>query len=287
MTRNRTLLGLSALAPLALSATLASAPTGAAAAGARGEASLRSAAAAFAELERKDVAKLSAALDALLADPALVEPFRARDRERLLATARPILSRLRAELNVTHWYFLDPAPDRTCFLRVHAPLLHGDVVKRETFSRAIATGQIGQGTELGQTAFAVRVVKPVRVGGEIVGYMELAEEIDHHLERMKERTGDDFALLVDKQRVDRAELARVRNDDRWDERPDVVLVNSTMWDESSVKLGVPLAKLPSDGVVIGEWKDGPRAYVGGAFPLRDASDRVFGALFVRHAVGAR
>jgi hypothetical protein len=276
----------SVLAPLALFPMLVSAPTSASAADARGEASLRAAAVAFTELEKKDVARLSAALDALVADPAIVEPFRARDRERLLAAAGPMLERLRAEQNVTHWYFLDPAPARTCFLRVHAPALRGDVVTRETFTRAIATGRIGHGTELGRTAFAVRVVKPVRAGGALIGYVELAEEIDHHLERMKERTGDDFALLVDKARVDRAELARVRNDDRWDERPDVVLVNSTMWDESSVKIGVRLAELPGSGVVLGEWRDGPQAYVGGAFPLRDAADRVFGALFVRHAVKA-
>jgi hypothetical protein len=249
-----------------------------------GEERVRAAAARFAELERKDVELLSGALDALVSDPALVGPFLARDREKLLAAARPIFARLKAEDQITHLYFLDPEPARTCFLRVHAPALHGDVVRRDTFSQAIATRKIGFGMELGKTAFALRVVKPVRRGGKVLGYVELGEEIDHFFERMKQETGDDFGLLADKKRVDRAELARVRNDDRWDERPDVVLINSTMWDEKRIDLGVPLAKLPAEGRIVGEWTDGGKAYVGGAFPVKDAAGRVVGALFVRHRV---
>jgi hypothetical protein len=115
--------------------------------------------------------------------------------------------------------------------------------------------------------------------------MELGEEIDHFFERMKQQTGDDFGLLADKQHVDRKELARVRNDDRWDERPDVVLINSTMWDEKRIQLGVPLQKLPAQGVFVGEWEDEGKRYVGGAFPVKNAADHVAGALFVRHPIG--
>jgi hypothetical protein len=115
--------------------------------------------------------------------------------------------------------------------------------------------------------------------------MELGEEIDHFFERMKQQTGDDFGLLVDKQHVDRAELARVRNDDRWDERPDVVLINSTMWDEKHVDVGMPLAKLPAKGNMVPGWEEEGRSYVGGAFPVKNAAGHVVGALFVRHQIG--
>ncbi len=248
------------------------------------EDAVRAAAALFTELEQADVSLLSKALDRLVADPALVGPFLARDRERLLAVARPIFEKLRIEDHITHFYFLDPEPDRTCFLRVHKPEQFGDVVNRDTLRAAIATKQIGYGKELGKTAFALRVVKPIRSGGEVVGYMELGEEIDHFFVRMKHQTGSDFALLVDKQHVDRAELARVRNVDRWDERPDVVLIDSTMWNEKHIDLGMPLARLPAGGVVLDEWREDPRTYVGGAFPVRNAGGHVVGALFVRRRV---
>jgi hypothetical protein len=247
---------------------------------------LRRANAALKALEQSEVDKLAATLDALIAEPQLADAFRARDRARLLALAAPRFRELSARQSITHWYFLEPEPSRTCFLRVHAPELHGDVVARETFSRAIETHEIGYGTELGKTAFAHRVVKPFRVAGELVGYMELGEEIDHFLERISAVTGDDFGLLVEKHRVDRAELARVRGEDRWDERPDVVLVDSTMWNERMIDLGMPIGALPDTGALAGEWDDGARTFVGGAFPVRGAGGETVAAVYVRHDVTA-
>ena len=240
---------------------------------------------AFAALERADVEMLSKALDALVVDPALVEPFQARDRARLLAAAQPVFERLKAEKNITHFYFLEPEPSRTCFLRVHAPTMFGDVVKRETFSQAIATHQVGSGKELGKTAFALRVVKPLRGDGKVIGYVELGEEIDHFLERMKAQTGDDYALFVDKKRIDRKELARVRGEDRWNERPDVVLIDSTIWNERTVKLPTHFTKLPDAGREVPSWMDGSRRYAGVAFPVRNAAGEIVGAMFVRRALG--
>ena len=240
--------------------------------------------AAYAALEKADVEKLSAELDRLIADEALVGPFIARDRAKLLAAARPVFEKLTAQKKITHWYFIEPQASRTCFLRVHAPDQFGDRIDRETLSRAIATKKIGAGKELGKTAFALRVVKPIRSKGEVVGYMELGEEIGHFLGRMKAQTGDDYAVLADKMRLDRAALVAVRKEDRWDERPDVVLIDSTVWNEATVALGAPLAKLPPDGTRLPEWKDGHGRYVGGAFPMKDAADQVVGALFVRRAV---
>ncbi len=241
------------------------------------------AAAAYAALEKADVEMLSAELDRLAADPAFVGPFVARDRAKLVAATRPVFQRLEAEKMITHWYFIEPEPSRTCFLRVHAPEKFGDRIDRATLDQAIRTQKMGAGKELGATAFALRVVKPIRVKGQVVGYMELGEEIGHFLGRMKQKTGDDYALLADKARIDRKALASVRREDRWDERPDVVLIDSTVWNEATVSLGGPLATLPDGGTRLPPWNDGKGRYVGGAFPVRDASNAVVGALFVRRA----
>lgn len=247
-------------------------------------AAVASSAAAYAALEQQEVDRLSRILDTLIDDPVLVAAFRARDREKLLARARKRFERLKEGQGITHWYFLDPEPSRTCFLRVHAPTLFGDVVARETFSRAIASKEIGHGKELGKTAFALRVVKPIRARGAIIGYMELGREIGDFLVQLKEQTGDDFGLFVDKKRLDRKELAKVRGEDRWDERPDVVLIDSTVWNERLVDLPVPVAQVPDKGMRTGEWIDGNRKFLGGAFPVRDAADQVVGVLYVRHPV---
>jgi hypothetical protein len=246
-------------------------------------AALRRAGASYAELEKREVDRLSQELDKLLKDEKLVAAFVARDRPTLLSAARPTFEKLK-ERGVTHWYFIEPEPARTCFLRVHQPHLSGDVIERATLAQAIATHQTGSGKELGKTAFALRVVKPISSGGKVVGYMELGEEIDHFFGRMKAQSGDDFGLLVDKRYVDRKELARVLKEDRWDERPDVVLIQSTIWDEKNIDLGGPLQSLSDEAVVVREWQDGPKTYAGGAFPVRDAQKRIVGAVFVRHQI---
>lgn len=275
------------LACLLVPAGVAALPAPSTAPGAQDDGHVRDAARAFERIERETVEALSKELDRLVADPALVAAFRARDRDALLAAAQPSYDRLAAARGISHFYFLEPEPARTCFLRVHKPSLRGDVVDRDTFTQAIASKKIGAGKELGKTAFALRVVKPMRDGGKVIGYVELGEDIDHFVERVKQKTGDDFGLLVDKGRVDRGQLARVRHDDRWDERPDVVLIVSTMWDERQIDVGGPLAKLPAAGTPVRTWKEGPRTWAGAAFPLHDAANRVIGALFVRHEVKAR
>jgi hypothetical protein len=269
-------------AALALAAASAPAPALAADAAHPHEQEVRRAASAFSALEHADVAKLSRVLEQLVQDRTLVDAFLASDRRKLLALAKPTFDIMKEEDQITHWYFI--GTDRKCFLRVHKPDEHGDLIDRDTLSMAIAKGDLGYGKELGKTAFALRVVRPIRRDGKLVGYMELGEEIDHYFDRMKAQTGDDFGLLVDKEHIDRKELARVRDDDRWDERPDVVLIHTTVWDENRVAIGMPLARLPADGTFVGEWEDGPRRYVGGAFPVKNAVGHVVGALFVRHQI---
>jgi hypothetical protein len=239
------------------------------------------AAARYAALEKQAIGRLSRVLDELIADPTFVGPFQARSRDQLLAAAQPRFARLKAE-GITHWYFLEPEPARTCFLRVHQPETFGDVVSRQTFTQAIATHKLGAGKELGRTAFALRVVKPIKVGGAIVGYMELGQEIGEFLVQLHQQTGDDYGLLVDKRRLDRGELAKVRGEDRWDERPEVVLIDSTIWNEQLLTLPAPLAELPEQGLTAGEGRVGDRRFLDGAFPVRDAANQVVGALYVRH-----
>jgi hypothetical protein len=241
-------------------------------------------AAAFTRLLAAETEKLSIALNGIAGDPELVRLFLARDRAKLLAAAKPRFKRLNERIGVTHLYFLEPPPARTCFLRVHAPDLTGDVIQRVTFTRAIETGGLGAGMELGRTAFALRAVKPVQDGGKVVGYVELGEEIDGLLSSMKELSGDDYGIFADKGKVDRKELAKIRREDRWDEHPGVVLIESTVWNAQQVRVDMPLATVPTGGRGLGSWTDGGHSYVGGVFPIQDAAGSVAGLLYVRHLV---
>lgn len=249
---------------------------------------LRGAAEAFAAQERAEVEKLSATLDALLSRDDLREAFVARDRQRLQAMAAPLFETMRDRDRITHWYFIAPEPDATVFLRVHRPELHGEKVERVTFRRAVETGDVGAGKELGRTAFALRVVRPWVAGGRVVGYVELAEEIDHFLVAMKARTGDDYGILVKKRFLDQQRWAEVLGprSNTWNDRADVVVVDTTTFTEGIIDYEHDLEALPDDGVALGEVVREDRAYMRGIFPLRDAGGRKVGGLFVLHDFSA-
>jgi hypothetical protein len=238
----------------------------------------------FGAHERTEVEKLGSTLDALLANEGLREAFVARDRERLLAIASPLFATMLRHDRITHWYFIEAEPAKTVFLRVHRPELKGDRVDRVTLQRAVETRELGAGLELGQTAFALRVVRPWFHQGKLLGYMELAEEIDFLLSALKANSGDDYGLLVKKKFLDEQEWARVvgQRTNTWNDRPDVVVVNTTSFTDGIIDWTGDVEKLPESGEQLGEVLRGGRAFVRGIFPVRDAAGRKVGGLFVLH-----
>jgi len=245
---------------------------------------LQGAADAFTAQERSEIEKLASTLDALLAHDDLREAFLARDRDRLLAIAAPLFATMRQHDRITHWYFIEPDPHPTVFLRVHRPELHGDRVERMTLRKARETRELGAGKELGQTAFALRAVRPWFHGGKLLGYMELAEEIDHFLTAMKSRTGDEYGLLVKKKFLDEDAWARVLGPraNTWHDRADVVVVDTTTFTDGIIDYGGDVEAIPERGEQLGEVERGDRAWVRGIFPVRDAAGRKVGGLFVLH-----
>ncbi len=249
---------------------------------------VKAASQSFVGMEEREIDKLSTALDALLGEPALASFFALRDRDHLLETAAPIFRELRTRHHVTHWYFIDPAPSRTCFLRVHRPELRDDVVNRQTLLAAIRTGDTAAGKELGQTAFALRVVRPFVAGGKLLGYMELGQEIDDFLARMKAETGDEFALVIGKKYLDEKEWARTRGERRnsWTDDPEIVTVDVTSRELPIAGASADLRDVPDGGRYLVPVERGSRRFVRGVLPVLDASGQRVGGLFVLHDVTA-
>ncbi len=242
----------------------------------------------FQRMEKHEVDKLSSTLDALLAEPNLTAYFAQRDRDHLYETAAPIFQELKQRHAVTHWYFIDPAPSRACFLRVHRPELHDDVVDRATLQNAIRANDTAAGKELGKTAFALRVVRPFVSHGRLLGYMELGEEIDDFLTRMKAETGDDFGLVVEKQFLDEKAWASSRGARRnnWGDDPDVVAVDLTSADAPVVGASADVRDIPEGGRYLAPIERGSLLFVRGVVPVLDAAGRKVGGLFVLHDVTA-
>ena len=124
----------------------------------------------------------------------LLRPFAAGKKDELLAAAQPIFNDVRQNNNITHMYFI--RPNGTVLLRVHKPDQADDKLNRATYLKAAETGKMASGLEMGKNFFSLRSVHPVVFQGRRLGYMEVAEEIDHVFKQMKEINGNDVSLFL-------------------------------------------------------------------------------------------
>ncbi|MDD3375362.1 MAG: ATP-binding protein [Candidatus Omnitrophica bacterium] len=237
----------------------------------------------FSLLEKQDTEKLSAALNVFVQDENFQNIYLEKDRDVLYQALQPLFQELKKSYGITHFYFI--LPDGKCFLRVHDKDIYGDDITRFTFWKARDTKQLVSGLELGKTAFALRVVTPYYRNNELIGYVELGEEIDHFLEMLKGSSDNEFFLLIKKQYLDKKKYdlvkkrAMARNN--WDDFNDYVIVGSTK-DSSDFR-----ELFSKTTVVEGEEnysdsysviKDGDDEYVVDSFGFVDAGDRKAGMI---------
>lgn len=115
---------------------------------------------------------------ALLAeDSSLANAWSAKDFTRLSSLSRQRLSRLKATYNTTHLYLI--TPDGTVYFRAHQPEHRFDQIKRASFIKTRRTGIPSYGIELSSLGrLSLRAVAPWYIGEKLVGYLEVAKEID-------------------------------------------------------------------------------------------------------------
>ena len=161
----------------------------------------------FWEQVDSDAKSLEKLLTVLTSNQALVNTFLSADRDQLLAESKPIFDKIKQQFDITHFYFIDK--EGKVFLRVHNPPKHGDKLKRATYLQAEKTGKLGKGVEMGKKYFSLRVVMPVYQKGEIVGYFELGEELDHLVNGFKKLTHADISMWVSDQYAQNKKLTKV------------------------------------------------------------------------------
>ena len=222
-----------------------------------------------------DTATLSTTLKLITRDDAFRRGLIAHDRDSLLRRAGPIFKQLREQYGITHFYFT--GADRVNLLRVHQPNRYGDKIERITMTKAEATGKPAAGLELGPLGtFTLRVVFPWYDGGRLIGYVELGEEIEHILQRIKHISGIDLYVDIDKQYLTQKDwMAGMRMLGRhadWDFLPKSVVTFQTI--ES---MGAPIRDLLSSPSrheqVLTEVSYIGRTFQTQAIALHDAGDR--------------
>lgn len=149
----------------------------------------------FRQSLEKDASMMQAALAALSRNEGIKQDFLQGDREALLKRAWPAFDELRQNNRITHLYFT--GSDRVNFLRVHQPNRHGDVIDRITTLRAAEVREAARGIELGPLGtFTLRVVVPWYNDSQLIGFLELGEEINHITEEVHGVLEVDLLVLV-------------------------------------------------------------------------------------------
>ncbi|MCE5180948.1 MAG: EAL domain-containing protein [Betaproteobacteria bacterium] len=225
--------------------------------------------------------KLGAALESILHDEQLQAALRAKDRKALLKRAAPLFKQLHEQYNITHFYFEDAA--RVNILRVHQPERHGDTIDRHTTLVAEKTGKIAVGIELGPIGtFTLRAVAPLRDKNGLVGYVELGEEIEEVLHGIKQITGIDNLLAIDKQFLARKDwesgMRMMGRDADWDRLPGMAIVHQTM-DLLQKQAAQALSQSDRPDSFV-ELDIGDKHYYSGVVPIKDASGRHVGGMAI-------
>lgn len=157
--------------------------------------------------------------DFLESDPRIREAWLAGDRRKLQDCSWPRFQEIRSKYRITHFYFHDL--EKVCFLRVHNHQRFGDTIDRYTLMQAARTQETTRGVELGPFGtLTLRVVRPWRIEGRPVGYIELGIGMEHTPTELKEVLGAELFFTIDKSYLDRAKwqegLKMTQRTGRWD-----------------------------------------------------------------------
>ena len=228
---------------------------------------------------------LAATAQTIAADPTAQMALREGDADRLLATWGPVFETLKQESHLTHFYFFDK--NRVCLLRIQKPEKRGDRIERFTALESERTGKTASGIELGPLGtFTLRVVQPVFADGQLVGYVELGKEIEDALQTLNAISGDQLAVVIRKDQLNRPAwedgMRLLGRDAAWDRMPRHVVIYASQgrmpdafaaWAHQMP--GEP-SFLDADRMISFDGKDWRVA----AAPLKDVSGKDVGALLI-------
>ncbi len=177
-----------------------------------------------------DANMVASTLHMLRRDQRIEIALKAQDRKELLDLTSAEFGYLNLAYGLTHLYFT--GPDRINILRVHKPEKYGDEIDRFTTLEAQKTGQTSHGIELGPLGtFTLRVVEPWYDGKQLIGYVELGEEIEHITRKLHAILGVEVYVVIEKAFLDRegweAGMRMLGRDAEWDQFPSVVMIDQT------------------------------------------------------------
>lgn len=235
----------------------------------------------------QDALLLHSLLDSIEQDKSLQQALLKRNRDELLREAETIFKDIHQRYRVTNFYF--HLPNGSCFLRVHEPAQNNGETERITLSQTIKKHTKTNGIELGRLGtVTLTAVHPWKVNGEIIGYIELGEEIEHIAPKLKRTLNTELIFTVNKSCVERENwekgMKKLGRDAQWNQFSHFVIVNHTMG-ILPVELFEPIQFTPTSyGDPLLNIKTKDMTYRGGYIHLVDILGRDLGDIIVLNDV---
>jgi len=128
----------------------------------------------------------------------VVEAWKTKNREMLYDTTKGFLKEISSNYKISHLYFHQP--DMINFLRVHNPDKFGKLSKRALVSET----EVVKGLQIGTHGVcSLRVIVPWKIDQKLVGYVEMASELIHHLPHIQANFEDKLILTIRKDLLDK------------------------------------------------------------------------------------
>ena len=229
----------------------------------------------------RDTLLLGSTLDVLIQDKIIKENYIKKNREELYDYNKNLFIDLEEGGGITNWNFI--LPNGTLFLRMHLKEVFGDFITRAVFNKSRDTNGLSSGLDLGKAGYALRVIKPYYKDDELIGYMELGENIDHFLVILQKTVKNgNFAMMVDKAKIDKEEWAFYRKNaglrNNWDDIEGSILISSTIDDGAQCFNSETLKEIEGGKKFVKFLKNNGRYFACGGFEIIDASGEHSGAI---------
>ncbi len=180
--------------------------------------------------KNKEIELMTATILTLQHNIGLQKIWIEKDRNKLLRVASDLFENIKKNTNITHFYFHDTS--RINYLRVHKPNMYGDLIERYTLRDARDLKSITSGIEIGtRGTFTLRVVSPWYIKNELIGYVELGEEIGAIVEQVHKIAGVELFVLYNKNFIDKNKFEKgmevLKKNGNWSRFKNWVMLYST------------------------------------------------------------
>lgn len=233
--------------------------------------------------------RLAVAIEGMTDDEQLLNAFLLQDRETLTKNATRIFEKLSTDYGATQLHFIDPG--RHTILRAHDPANYGDIVNRQTLLAAQRTEKLSYGIELGPSGLLnLRVVAPWYKGRNLVGYVELSEEVAQILNQVKSIFGIDFYVALKQNLLDKnawqQSMRTLGREGYWNNEGSYAIAAQTMPGTPASLLDYLESDHPEQEQILFTAITGKRRFHIGSLALADVSGREVGKIAILHDITA-